>query len=367
MIWIAWRRSRTQTLIALGLLAVFAAVVVTTGLHLHHALKASFIGAGDDRPLANALGPVLVSIPALLGMFWGAPLVARELETGTYRLAWTQSVTRRRWLLILVAVVGVTALAIAGLATWLVTWWYAPLDIARLDRLDPSVFATRGVVAVGYAGFAFALGVASGAMTRRTVPAMVITLAGFAAALAAATFWLPYHLPFAEHALRSVRMGATINLPADLQFASSTSGAIVIPAATSIPNGLLINSALVDRAGNAISNARLHAIVVRACPTLVPSNQVPAGVPKTGRSGTAAATTCTNGLAHHLRDRITYQPSNHYWLLQGFITAIFLIIAIALIGLTLWQLVGRRRYRTKTSRSPEASAKPLVRVGASRR
>jgi len=39
-----------------------------------------------------------LATPALLGIFWGAPLIARELETGTCRLAWNQSVTRTRWL-----------------------------------------------------------------------------------------------------------------------------------------------------------------------------------------------------------------------------------------------------------------------------
>ena len=112
-------------------------------------------------------------------MFWGAPLVARELESGTYRLAWTQSVTRRRWLTIKVALVGVAALAVAGLASWLVSWWFAPLDAINMNRFDPSVFGARGIVAIGYAGFAFALGVAAGALTRRTLPAMAATLVGF--------------------------------------------------------------------------------------------------------------------------------------------------------------------------------------------
>ena len=115
-------------------------------------------------------------------MFWGAPLLARELESGTYRLAWTQTVTRRRWLSVRVALVGVAALAVAGLASWLVSWWFAPLDAVNMNRFDPSVFTARGVVAIGYAGFAFALGVAAGALTRRTLPAMATTLLGFVAA-----------------------------------------------------------------------------------------------------------------------------------------------------------------------------------------
>ena len=134
------------------------------------------------------LGPALIAIPALLGMFLGAPLVARELESGTFRLA-TQSVTRRRWLAVRFALVGGAALVVAGAASWLVTWWFAPLDAVNMNRFDPSVFTARGVVAIGYAGFAFALGVAAGALTRRTLPAIGATLLGFAGTRIAFTFW----------------------------------------------------------------------------------------------------------------------------------------------------------------------------------
>src|SRR6202035_534493 len=111
MIWVAWRQFRTQALVALGLLGAFAVLVLVTGIHLHEVYD-SLGGArcnaanldcsaliGHEKVLASLLGPILLAIPALLGMFWGAPLLARELESGTYRLAWTQSVTRRRWLL----------------------------------------------------------------------------------------------------------------------------------------------------------------------------------------------------------------------------------------------------------------------------
>jgi hypothetical protein len=187
MTWLAWRQFRTQALVTLGLLAALAVLVIVTGLHLRDVYD-SLGGAhctarkdcaeltAHDRTLASLLGPALLAIPALLGMFWGAPLVARELESGTFRLAWTQSVTRRRWLSVRVALVGVAALAVAGVASWLVTWWFAPLDAVNLNRFDPSVFTTRGVVAIGYAGFAFALGVAAGALTRRTLPAIGATL-----------------------------------------------------------------------------------------------------------------------------------------------------------------------------------------------
>ena len=218
MIWVAWRQFRTQALVTLGLLAAFAVLVLVTGLHLrdvysglgggHCSARQDCTALGDhDKALADLLGPALLAIPALLGMFWGAPLIARELESGTYRLAWTQSVSRRRWLSIRVAVVGVAALAVAGLASWLVSWWFAPLDAVNMNRLDPSVFTARGTVAIGYAGFAFAFGVAAGTLTRRTLPTMAVTLVGFIAARIAFTLWVRPHLLATKHVLLSLTQG----------------------------------------------------------------------------------------------------------------------------------------------------------------
>jgi len=49
--------------------------------------------AGNDGDLQSFVKILLLAAPALIGMFWGAPLIAREFETGTFRLAWTQDVT----------------------------------------------------------------------------------------------------------------------------------------------------------------------------------------------------------------------------------------------------------------------------------
>ena len=98
MTWVAWRQFRTQALVTLGLLAALALLVLATGLHLrdvYSSLGGAQCGArndctalsGHDKALADLLGPALLAIPALLGMFWGAPLVAREFENGTHRLA----------------------------------------------------------------------------------------------------------------------------------------------------------------------------------------------------------------------------------------------------------------------------------------
>lgn len=103
-------------------------------------------------------------MPGILGIFWGAPLLAREVETGTFRLAWTQSVTRTRWLAIKLAVIALTSMALAGLLALMLTWWASPIDTVNMNRFAPGVFDQRGIVAIGYAAFAFALGVTAGVL-----------------------------------------------------------------------------------------------------------------------------------------------------------------------------------------------------------
>jgi ABC-type transport system involved in multi-copper enzyme maturation permease subunit len=364
MIWVAWRQFRTQALVTIGLLAAFAVLVLVTGLHLRD-IYTSLGGAhctarndctavlAHDLPLADLLGPALLAIPALLGMFWGAPLVAREFESGTYRLAWTQSVTRRRWLSVRVALVGVAALAVAGLASWLVSWWFAPVDAVNLNRLDPSVFTARGVVAIGYAGFAFALGTAIGTLTRRTLPAMAATLLGFVAARIAVTFWVRPYLLSATKVLVPVTFGNGVG------FVSSAQGVSIAPNSSPIPNAWTLSAALVDRAHHAVSTAQLHDLLVRACPSIAFPQTT--GGPKVQKGpATGAVLACEQRLSHHLQQLVAYQPPSHYWPLQALETGIFLAAALALIGATVWR-VGRRAARTPAAGEPrEPTADPLA-------
>jgi hypothetical protein len=365
MIWVAWRQFRTQALVMLGLLAAFAVLVLVTGLHVHD-VYSSLGGTrclarndcpslgGYEKALADLFGPALLAIPAVLGMFWGAPLVARELESGTYRLAWTQSVTRRRWLSVRVALVGGAALTVAGLFSWLVSWWFGPVDAVNLNRIDPSVFTARGVVAIGYAGFAFALGVATGTLMRRTLPAMAATLLGFVAARVAVTFWVRPHLLPAKEVLGSMTQGKGAG------FVSSPWGVTISSNAAPIPNAWTISDALVDRAHHALSAAQLHDLLIRTCPTIAAgAPQNPAAAPKgPGAPVSDAVLTCEQRLSHHVQQLITYQPASHYWPLQALESGIFLAAAFALIGATIWA-VGRRRARASSQRAAR-TADPLA-------
>jgi hypothetical protein len=133
MIRFSWLQFRLQATAAVGALAIVAVALAITGPHLSHLYDISGIATcqarGDCTSVASTflnevpadqilyyLGiAVLLAAPPVIGMFWGAPLVTRELETGTIRLAWTQGVTRTRWLAVKVAITGLAAMVTAGL------------------------------------------------------------------------------------------------------------------------------------------------------------------------------------------------------------------------------------------------------------
>jgi hypothetical protein len=345
MIWLAWRQFRAQAIATLAALAALALLIVLTGEHLRQVYDASHISGcnayggcpyptmtefgGHERILSALLGPALVVVPALLGIFWGAPLLARELETGTYRLAWTQSITRTRWLAVKAAFVGLAALAAAGLTTWLVSWWYAPLDKFNMDRFDPSVFGERGIVAIGYAGFAFALGLAAGALLRRTLPAMATTLVTFIVARIAFTEWVRPYLLGTAHTLQPV--GA-----ANAGITAGAGGTTLFASAPTIANAWVYSGKLVDRDGASASQSHIHELLHTLCPQIGTAVGPPPGAQHAVPAPGGLFTSCMARLSHQLRELVTYQPPSHYWPLQGLETAIFLALALALVAATVW-------------------------------
>jgi hypothetical protein len=147
-------------------------------------------------------------------MFWGAPLVARELESGTFRLAWTQGRSRLRWLGAKLAVVGFTTLTVQGLLSLMMTWWWSPAGRANPNRFSPALFGTFGVAPIGYAAFALAMGIAAGIVFRRTLPAMAATLAVFTGVRLAVTYWARPHFAPPVHLVLTISPNGDIGLNA---------------------------------------------------------------------------------------------------------------------------------------------------------
>src|SRR3984957_8835726 len=354
MIRFAWLQARTQTAIAVAALAAAAVVAAVTGPRLLHFYDTQVLTchvANDCTSVTTAFlasyrwmqvfAPILLLVlPALIGMFWGAPLVARELETGTFRMAWTQSVTRGRWLAVKLVLLGLASMAVTGLLSLILTWWFSPIDRIQLNPLDPSLFGERGIAPVGYAAFAFALGATAGALLRRTIPAMAVTLVAFAGARLAVTYYVRPYLFTPRKALSPVAMNPGNGgppLPADgagktrgLGFSDQTinaAGKVIGRFGGIGPNGEI---------GFSVSHGQVSLHGVAPCPNPfpLPGARTASGQPSAAFN--AAAQECINKLG--IRQLVTYQPLDRYWPLQWIETLIFLGLAAALAGFCFWRV-----------------------------
>jgi hypothetical protein len=279
-----------------------------------------------------ALTAIALVAPALIGIFWGAPLVARELETGTFRLGWTQSVTRRRWLAVKIGVVGVASVAVAALVTLMVTWWSSPIVAANANRFGIGLFGLLGITPIGYAAFAFALGLTVGVLLRRTVPAMATTLVGFVAVRLAVTYWVRPYLLSPVHTVQAFRSN---NVGISLR----PSGPTVIAQNVTIPNAWVYSSTLANHAGQAPTSQFLKT----ACPNIASGLANPSFRHPSGKGAIAveaptrdAFQSCIAKVAANFHEVVTYQPASRYWALQGLETAVFIVLALILGGVCFW-------------------------------
>jgi hypothetical protein len=190
MTWVAWRQQRASAVAAAVLLAVGGLVLLASGWQVTAAARdsglAACVAAGGDcqvliEAFASRHGAILESVstlgallPVVLGVLVGGPLLAREFEQGTYRLAWTQSVTRGRWLAARLAVAGGILVAVAAVAAGLLTWWWGRFD--QLAISSRAALERGGLVPVATAVLAFAVATAAGALTRRVVAALATGL-----------------------------------------------------------------------------------------------------------------------------------------------------------------------------------------------
>ncbi|MFG1862896.1 ABC transporter permease [Microbispora bryophytorum] len=195
MIWVTWRQHRPQIFVTAAFLALLGVLL------LGSAVEASWYVSAHARPgcpepalscgdLAAALarrydavysvfGWMPLVAPALIGAFWGAPLLGREYERGTHRLAWTQAVPVWRWLAVKLSVLGGAVVAGGLLLSLMVSLW-RPVFRSGGDSTfgNIGVFNMVGVEPAAWWLYAFALGTAAGALFRRTLPAMALVVIG---------------------------------------------------------------------------------------------------------------------------------------------------------------------------------------------
>jgi hypothetical protein len=240
-----------------------------------------------------------MAIPLLFGLFWGAPLLAREFEDGTHALAWTQGVTRGRWLSRTVAWALLAATVWGGALAALVSWWRGPANALAFPgvRLDLGIFDIQGIAPVAYSVFAVALGIAAGAAFRRVLPAMATTFAVFAG----------LRFLIAEYARPHYLTAASMLLPS-----GPANG----------PFGSWVTSSIATGPGGQRYGSLTFQDVPAACRGLGPDEP-----------------SCLT--AHGFRVLITYQPAGRFWAFQGIEAGIFLVLAAVLIAVTFRLVLAR--------------------------
>jgi ABC-2 family transporter protein len=324
MAWVTWRQHR----IALGGLAVFlgalAVWVWIAGLQLRHAYAAAIACHPANSPACADLisrfnfmnhalvgGYVLQPVPALIGAFVGAPVLARELETGTFRYAWTQGFGRWRWTLAKLVPLAIAVAAAAGAISLLISWYYQPylatgnqtLSLNEASPLAPALFDLRGVAFAAWTLAAFAIGGLAGMLIRRVVPAMVATLAAYTGlAIVAGNILLQrYMTPL-----------VTTNL--------------------NVPGSARIFSQWWTKGGKfAFADQPPERLLMRLCPS-----------PAVGPLGKPSHQTFFQCLSRHGYTLWTrYQPASRFWPFQWIEGAWLLVLSVVLMAVTLW--VVRRR------------------------
>ena len=324
MTWLVWRQHRTQTYVAAAAVAAFAVLLLITGRQMASQYQSALTSCGASHTcgnLANTLNlgsPVVfflvtltVAVPCLMGVFWGGPLVAREVETSTTQFAWMQSIPRSRWLTAKVGWALLAAAAWGGAVSALVTWWSGPVNALKHQNFQPSQFDLQGIVPIGYAVFAVALGIVVGALLRRTLPAMAITVAAFT------LLRLVVGQDFRSHYMTAVTKTFSFlhQLPLPAGSYWQVSGGVVGP-------GGHISSSTLSGSGAHLS--------IDGLPVNLAS--LPSACRNLASQSPQKFFPCLTARGYH--GFITYQPADRYWAFQGIETGIFVLLAAALIAVT---------------------------------
>jgi hypothetical protein len=303
--WVSWRLQRTETLIAVGILALIAALLVPTGITMASAYShdglAACLGTNPSYTCIQAIGGFqsrfqslsnllnfFTLIPGLIGVLLAAPFIL-ELENGTYRLAWTQSITRRRWIATKLAVPIAAALLIAAALILLTTWWRAPY-VHLNGRMDTGTYDSEGTVVFGYTLFALALALAVGVIWRRAVAAVTVAFVGYFVARIFVDTWLRQRLVAPIKATWKAAAAQPANLNhANIISQTGSGPGVVIQQGSGLLGG---HSRVAVPRGLGLGPSTMHAV---------------------------------------------YQPASHFWPLQGVETALFGGVALILIAFAaLW-------------------------------
>jgi hypothetical protein len=318
VIWVTWQQHRLQALVGGVSLALLAVFVLVTGQHMRSEYRQLGVASclSTTAPLSARCADIVTTFqqdygttatlllllfiltPLVVGILIGAPLVAREVEQGTYLLAWTQGITRRQWLVVKVAAILATAvLAWAGM-TLLVSWWRVPLDHLE-SPLAPLTFDVEGLVPVTSMILALCLAIAAGTVLRRTILAIAVTIVIYLAILLPTLYQRYYVLP-----------------PKIVAWDSFTQSA---PAIDREQGGWVIAQGTLDHQGHVVPDVTVNS----TC------------------NGVQDYTHCLHN--HGWLHFDAYLPTGRFWALQGMEAGLWLGLAVILLTFTIWWIAHRLR------------------------
>jgi hypothetical protein len=312
--WLSWRQQRIEMLITAVILVLLATAFVPAGIHLadlfarlhlarcvNRGTEACQFAVGNFNLSAGFFNGLLDSgwfnlIPGLIGVALAAPLLL-DLENGTTRLAWTQSITRQRW----IATKGIVALGtvlVAGAAfSLLFTWYLRPFDriYGRWDKFD-----FEGIVPLGYVLFALGVALAIGVLLRRSAAALVVAFGAYVAVRLFVESWLRQRF--------ITPLSATWGLHAS---------------GPNLSHAWVIREGPSDKAGHLFSGS---SNVFQQCATPGPKGARALDAGCMARHGA--------GFTH-----VLYQPASRFWEFQGIETALFGSLAALLLAFAAWRVL----------------------------
>jgi hypothetical protein len=326
MAWVIWRQHRLALIGVAALLCALALCLWAVGLQLHHTYAAAtachpgsslacsqLISRFDGMGIGLRYGYVLQPVPALVGAFVGAPVLARELETGTFRYAWAQGFGRWRWALAKLVSLGFVVAAGAGAFSVLISWYYRPYfqtpnrapGLSGASPLAPGLFDLRGAGFAAWTLAAFAIGGLAGMVVRKVVPAIVATLATYTGLALATGLYLRQHYL--------------------TPLVTSNPGVWVSPG-----SGWVISERWATNADHSVGRSVLAKVLQGAPPSVA------------GKGGIPRALSSVQYLIQHGYTLWTsYQPASRFWPFQFIEAGWLLALSLLLITVTTW-LVCRR-------------------------
>jgi hypothetical protein len=337
MAWVTWRQHRFALAGVAALLGALAVWLWRAGLQMHHAYAAAtachpasslacqnmmYNFDSAYTPTGQNIAALLHVVPALIGAFVGAPVLARELETGTFRYTWTLAFGRWRWTLAKLVPLAVTVTAAAGVFSLLFSWYFQPFFANGASiPLDPSLFGLRGVAFAAWTLAAFAIGALAGMLIRRVVPAIAATLAAYAGLALAAGLYLQQH-----YVAPLVTSNPNLNLN------------LTLNPNLNLPGSGWILSRWWTKGGTTLSQATMNQVINPLFQRLMPA--VPHDEVHLYKQPTYL--NVLQYLTHHGYTQWTsYQPDSRFWPFQWIEGGWLLALSVLLIAATVW-LVRRR-------------------------